>query len=44
MNIIAVDIGNTNIAIGLYLEDEEQFIKSIPGQSHKELTSCLASA
>jgi type III pantothenate kinase len=44
MNIIAVDIGNTNITIGLYLGDEEQFIKSIPGQSRKELTSCLASA
>ena len=44
MNIIAVDIGNTNITIGLYLKDEEQFIKSIPGQSHKELTSCLKSA
>jgi type III pantothenate kinase len=44
MNIIAVDIGNTNITIGLYLGDEEQFIKSIPGQSHKELTSTLASA
>jgi type III pantothenate kinase len=44
MNIIAVDIGNTNITIGLYLKDEEQFIKSIPGQSHKELTSTLASA
>jgi type III pantothenate kinase len=44
MNIIAVDIGNTNITIGLYLGNEEQFIKSIPGQSRKELTSCLASA
>jgi type III pantothenate kinase len=44
MNIIAIDIGNTNIAIGLYLRDEEQFIKSVPGQSRKELTSCLASA
>jgi len=44
MNIIAVDIGNTNIAIGLYLRDEEQFIKSIPGRSRKELISCLKSA
>lgn len=44
MNIIAIDIGNTNITIGLYLNDEEQFIKSIPGQSRKELTSTLASA
>jgi type III pantothenate kinase len=44
MNIIAVDIGNTNITIGLYLKDEEQFTKSIPGQSRKELTRRLASA
>jgi type III pantothenate kinase len=44
MNIIAIDIGNTNITIGFYLKDEEQFIKSVPGQSRKELTSALASA
>ena len=44
MNIIAIDIGNTNITIGLYLGDEEQFIKSIPGRSRKEITSCLVSA
>jgi type III pantothenate kinase len=44
MNIIAIDIGNTNITIGFYLKDEEQFIKSIPGESHKELTNCLESA
>ncbi len=44
MNIIAVDIGNTNITIALYLKDEEQFIKSIPGQSHTKLTDCLKSA
>jgi len=44
MNIIAVDIGNTNIDIGLFLEGEEQFIKSIPGQSRTKLTDCLKSA
>jgi type III pantothenate kinase len=44
MNIIAVDIGNTNITIGFYLKDEEQFIKSIPGRSRKELANCLKSA
>jgi type III pantothenate kinase len=44
MNIIAIDIGNTNITIGLYLGDEEQFIKSIPGQSRKEIANTLASA
>ncbi|MFA5239007.1 MAG: type III pantothenate kinase [Phycisphaerae bacterium] len=44
MNIIAIDIGNTNITIGFYLKDEEQFIKSIPGDSKSQLTSCLKSA
>jgi type III pantothenate kinase len=44
MNLIAIDIGNTNVTIGLYLGDEEQFIKSIPGRSRKELTSALVSA
>ena len=44
MNIIAVDIGNTNIDIGLFLEDKEQFVKSIPGGSRAKLTNCLKSA
>ena len=44
MNIIAVDIGNTNITIALYLKGEEQFIKSIPGKSRAELTECIKSA
>jgi len=44
MNIIAVDIGNTNITIGLFLKGEEEFIKSIPGRSHKKLTDCFKSA
>ena len=44
MNIIAVDIGNTNIGIGLFLDGKEQFIKSIPGRCLAKLTSCLKSA
>jgi type III pantothenate kinase len=44
MNIIAIDIGNTNIGVGLFLDGQEQFIKSIPGSSPAELTSCLESA
>jgi type III pantothenate kinase len=44
MNIIAVDIGNTNIAIGLFLEGREESITSIPGPSSVELTSCLETA
>jgi len=43
MNIITVDIGNTNITIALYLKGEEQFIKSIPGRSEKKLTDCFKS-
>ena len=44
MNIIAVDIGNTKIDIGLFLDDKEQFIKSIPGRSKAKLATCLKSA
>jgi len=44
MNIIAVDIGNTNIAIGLFLDDKEDFIESISGESRKKLADCLKSA
>ena len=44
MNIIAVDIGNTNIDIGLFLDDKEEFVKSIPGSSRTRLKSCLKSA
>jgi len=44
MNIIAVDIGNTNITIGLFIKDEEEFIKSIPGRAHKKLKDCLKAA
>ena len=43
MNIIAIDIGNTNIDIGFFLDDKEQFIKSVPGRSGAKLTSCLKS-
>jgi len=43
MNVIAIDIGNTNIGIGLYLDDKEQFVKSIPGNAKTKLTSCLKS-
>jgi len=43
MNIIAIDIGNTNITIGLFLDGQEQFVRSIPGGSRDELTGCLIS-
>jgi type III pantothenate kinase len=44
MNIIAIDIGNTNIDIGLFLDGKEESIKSIPGGSRAKLTNCLKSA
>jgi len=44
MNIIAIDIGNMNIDIGLFLEGKEDFVKSIPGGSRAKLTNCLKSA
>jgi type III pantothenate kinase len=44
MNIIAIDIGNTNIDVGLFLDGKEEFIKSIPGGSRAKLTNCLKSA
>jgi type III pantothenate kinase len=43
MNIIAIDIGNTNIGIGLFLDDKEQFVKSIPGNSETKLAEVLKS-
>ncbi len=44
MNVIAVDIGNTNIDIGLFVEDQEKSIETIPGKSRAKLTKYLKSA
>jgi type III pantothenate kinase len=44
MNIIAVDIGNTNIGVGLFLDGTEDFIRSIPGEAEADLRTCLAEA
>lgn len=33
MNIIAIDIGNTNIKTAFYLDDEEKFIRSLDGDA-----------
>jgi type III pantothenate kinase len=44
MNIIAIDIGNTNITVGLFLKGEEKFIRSIPGEARAKLEACLKSA
>ena len=43
MNLIAIDIGNTNIGVGLFLKGEEQFVKSVSGEATVELTDLLKS-
>ncbi len=43
MNLIAIDIGNTNINVGLFLKSEEQFVKSVSGEATQELTDFLKS-
>ena len=44
MNIIAVDIGNTNVAVGLFLDGREESIQSLPGRAKEDLRDCLVSA
>ena len=44
MNLIAIDIGNTNIKIGLFIDDSQKFIRSIPGEDTKQLTDVLVEA
>jgi len=44
VNIIAIDIGNTNINIGLFLKGEEKFIKSVPGEDRTKLAELLKSS
>ena len=41
MNLIAIDIGNTNINIGLFLKDAEQSVQTVLGDSTKKLTQTL---
>lgn len=41
MNIMAVDIGNTKIAVGLFLDGQEQFIHRIPGDQVEQLGQLL---
>ncbi|RKY08545.1 MAG: hypothetical protein DRP66_04315 [Planctomycetota bacterium] len=47
MNIIAIDIGNTTITVGLFVKDQEKFIASLPGDAEDiqaGLTRLLAEA
>lgn len=44
MNIVAVDIGNTNVAIGLFLDGKEDSVESLPGSGRAELRAALLAA
>ena len=47
MNIIAIDIGNTTITVGLFVDDQEKFIESLPGDAEDiepKLTRLLTEA
>lgn len=44
MNIVAIDIGNTNIGVGLFLDGKEEFIRTVPGGSQDGLRKCLVDA
>lgn len=44
MNVVAIDIGNTNINIALFLDSAEQSIESVAGGSREKLESCLTAA
>jgi type III pantothenate kinase len=41
MNIIAIDIGNTNISVGLFLEGTEQFIETVGGEAEDKFAALL---
>lgn len=43
MNLIAIDIGNTNINFGLYINDEETSVHSVTDSSKEKLTEALGS-
>ncbi len=41
MNIIAIDIGNTNITVGLFVDDSEKFIVDVHGEDVERLADVL---
>jgi type III pantothenate kinase len=44
MNIVAIDIGNTNVTIGLFLADDEKSVESVAGGKTEEVAAALVSA
>ena len=44
MNLIAVDIGNSNIVIALFLDGTEKFVRDIPGGDTNKLKKTIEEA
>lgn len=44
MNILALDIGNTNITVGFFPGDSQEFIEKVPGRQKAKLAKLLGSA
>lgn len=44
MNLIAIDIGNTNITVGLFLDDAEKSIETIDGHDSERVEAALVEA
>lgn len=44
MNIIAIDIGNTTITVGLFVEDDEKFIETVNSPDRDKLSDLLVDA
>ena len=44
MNIIAIDIGNSTITIGLFVENNEKFIETVDGNDERRLSDLLTGA
>ena len=44
MNIIPIDIGNSTITVGLYVDDDEKFIESVSGGDRDRLKDMLIDA
>jgi type III pantothenate kinase len=44
MNLLAIDIGNTNITLSLFIKSAESVTKSIPGDDDNELTEFMTAA
>jgi len=43
-NLIAIDIGNTNITVGLFLKGQVDSIESVDGNDTKKLAKCIKTA